>query len=50
MGFAVITDTSANLPTSYTREHGIGVVPFSYYIDGRERTCTDTESFDGDTF
>ena len=50
MSFAVITDTSANLPTAYTREHGIGIVPFSSYIDGRELTCTNTEAFDGDTF
>ena len=50
MSFAVITDTSANLPTAYLREHGIGVVPFSYYIDGRELSCKDTEGFDGDTF
>ena len=50
MNFAVVTDTSANLPTAYTREHDIAVVPFSYYIDGRELTCTDTEAFDGDTF
>ena len=50
MSFAIITDTSANLPTAWTREHGIAVVPFSYYIDGRELTCTDTEAFDGDAF
>ena len=50
MSFAVITDTSANLPTAYTREHGVTVVPFSYYIDGRELCCTDTEAFDGDAF
>ena len=30
MSFAIITDTSANLPTAWTREHGIAVVPFSY--------------------
>ena len=50
MSFAVVTDTSANLPTAYTRAHDVAVVPFSYYIQGQELTCTDTEAFDGDAF
>ena len=50
MSFAIITDTSANLPTAWTRANDVAVVPFSYYIDGREFTCTDTEAFDGDAF
>ena len=50
MSYSIITDTSANLPTAYTREHGITVVPFSYYIDGKALSCMDTEAFDGDAF
>ena len=50
MSFAVITDTSANLPTSLLRKRDITAVPFSYYIDGRQMVCTDTEAFDGDVF
>lgn len=46
MSFVIATDTSANLPTHYAREHGIPVVPFFFYLDGEEKTCTDTESFD----
>lgn len=46
MSFVIATDTSANLPTPYARQHGIPVVPFFFYLDGEEKTCTDTESFD----
>lgn len=47
MSFSIVTDTSANLPVEFVREHGITVIPFSFYIDGVENTCTDTEGFDG---
>ncbi|MBQ8165309.1 MAG: DegV family protein [Clostridia bacterium] len=45
MSFTIITDTSANLPTPYLKSEGIQAIPFSYYIDGKEFTCTDTETF-----
>ena len=47
MGYAIVTDTSANLPSQLVREKDISVVPFSYYIDGEEFCCTDTDAFDG---
>ena len=47
MSFAILTDTSANLPTPLLQKHGITVAPFSYSYDGAEHTCLDTESFDG---
>ncbi|MBQ9746859.1 MAG: DegV family protein [Clostridia bacterium] len=47
MSFSIVTDTSANLPIEYAHEHGITIIPFSFYIDGEENTCTDPESFDG---
>lgn len=50
MSFAVVTDTSANLPVALVREREIVVVPFSYYVKGQELNCLDTESFDGDAF
>lgn len=50
MSFTIATDTSANLPNYYVKEHGIIVVPFSYYVEGQERTCTDTEGFDGKAY
>ncbi len=47
MGYAIVTDTSANLPSHLVREKDISVVPFSYYVDGEEFCCTDTDAFDG---
>ena len=50
MSFAVFTDTSANLPTPMIKEKNIHIVPFMYYIDGKENACLDTEAFDGHAF
>lgn len=50
MAFAVMTDTSANLPTPLLKQHGIGLIPFSYYIDDQEFRCLDTETFNGARF
>lgn len=47
MSFAILTDTSANLPTPLLEKHGITVTPFSYSYDGEEHICSDTETFDG---
>ena len=50
MSFAVVTDTSANLPTKLLKERGIEAIPFHYFIDGQGYTCTDTDAFNGDEF
>ena len=50
MSFVVVTDTSGNLPSSRVRKAGLHLIPFSYYIDEKEYSCTDTEAFDGDEF
>ncbi len=50
MSFVIFTDTSANLPTPMTLEREIGVVPFTYFIEGQEFACLDTEAFDGADF
>ncbi len=50
MSFRIVTDTSSNLDTSYLRENDISVIPFSYYINGKEYSCVDTEGFDGEKF
>lgn len=50
MSFSIVTDTSANLPSAYLRERGIGVIPLSYNIHGQELTCLDTEKFDGGSY
>ena len=47
MSFAILTDTSANLPTPLLQKHGVTVAPFSNTYDGAEHTCLDTGSFDG---
>ena len=47
MSFALFTDTSANLPSAMAREKDIGVIPFTYTVEGEEFSCLDTEAFDG---
>ena len=47
MNYAIVTDTSANLPSALAREKDLCVVPFSYYIDDEEFVCLDTDAFDG---
>ena len=48
--FTILTDTSANLDCALLRERGIGVIPFTFTIDGEEQCCTDTAAFDGRAF
>ncbi len=50
MAFKLFTDSSSNLPTPYINENDIGLVYFSYIFNGKEYTCKDTETFDGDTY
>lgn len=50
MSFQVVTDTSANLPTPLAHERGVEVIPFSYIIDGKAYTCTDTAAFDAEGY
>ena len=47
MSFTVVTDTSANLPSPLLAQRAIGVIPFTYVIDGLESTCLNTETFNG---
>ena len=50
MRFVAVTDTSGNLPTARIREADLKLIAFPYFIDGKEYTCLDTDSFDGDAF
>ena len=50
MSFQIFTDTSANLPTALAQEKQIGVIPFTYIVEGEERSCLDTKAFDGAEF
>jgi len=50
MSYCIITDTSANLPSGYLNDHHVDIVPFSYYVEGRECQCMDTDAFDGKAY
>lgn len=50
MTFTVFTDTSANLLNRQIRDYDLRIIPFSYFIDGQERTCLDTDAFNGDAY
>lgn len=48
--YLVISDTSANIDIDVLRERNIRIIPFTYYYNGADCTCTDTSAFDGSTF
>ena len=50
MSFVVLTDTSGNLRNQQILGSDLKVIPFPYYIDGKEYTCTDSDRFSGDSF
>ncbi|MBQ3285650.1 MAG: DegV family protein [Ruminococcus sp.] len=50
MSFTILTDTSANLPSSLLKEHDITVIPYHYYIGDKAYSCLNTEGFDGQKF
>ena len=50
MSFALVTDTSANLPLEYLEAHDVQAIPFSFFVQGEERTCPGPDVFDGEAF
>ena len=44
------TDTSANLPMALVKRYSIGVIPFSYTVDGVEAQYPEETDFDGKAF
>ena len=50
MPFAIVTDTSANLPNHLLRGRDIRVLPFSYFMDGTEYVDLEGEDFDAAGF
>ena len=50
MSFAVVTDSAANLQNKHLAENNIHAIPLTYYVDGVEQTCLDTEAFNGDEY
>lgn len=50
MSYIIATDTSANLPEWKAAECADIIIPFSYFVEGKEYTCLDTEGFNGEAF
>lgn len=50
MSFAIVTDTSANLPYAMLLRYAVGVVPFSYFVEDTAHTCLDIDAFDGTAY
>ena len=50
MSFTVMTDTSGNLPRNYILDYSMKVIPFSYYIDGKEYNTVKDPYFDAEDF
>lgn len=50
MSYKIITDTPANIPSHTAKERDITVIPLSFFVDGEELTCTETESFNAKEF
>lgn len=48
--YQVFSDTSANIDVNVLRERNIQIIPFTYYLNGQDYTCTDTTAFDGHSF
>lgn len=46
MAFSILTDTSANLPSAFVREHEIRVIPFTYFRGEQAFTCLNPDTFD----
>ena len=50
MSFSVMTDTSGNLPQSLILDNNLRVIPFSYYINGKEYNTVKDPFFDAEDF
>ncbi|MCR4990533.1 MAG: DegV family protein [Lachnospiraceae bacterium] len=53
MSFAIVSDTSCNVPMRLLSQHGVTLVPFTYYKkrdDKEQLSCIDIDSFDGKEF
>jgi len=50
MSFAIVTDTSANLPSRLIRQYELTILPFSFYINDAEHIDLEAEDFDADGF
>ena len=46
MSFVVITDSACNLRHAYLQENHVPVIPFTFTVNGEERTCHGPDEFD----
>ena len=50
MPFVVMTDTSGNLPPQYLMDYSLKIIPFSYFIDGKEYNSVKDPDFDAEDY
>lgn len=50
MTFEIVTDTSANLPEAIIKQYQLCVIPFTFIVNGCERTCLEADAFDGEGY
>ena len=50
MSFVVMTDTSGNLPPQYLMDYSLKIIPFSYFIDGKEYNSVKDPDFDAEDY
>ncbi len=50
MEYVIMTDTSANLPSSVIREGNLAIVPFTYRMGEVEASCLNPDDFNGTAF
>ena len=50
MSFVVMTDTSGNLPRQYVLDYSLEIIPFSYFIDGKEYNSVKDPDFDAEDY
>ena len=50
MSFVVMTDTSGNLPNQYILDNSLEVIPFSYFIDGKEYNTIKDPDFNAEDY
>ena len=52
MSYAIVTDTSANIPARLTEKYDLHVLPFTYCMHGEDiaNVCYDCDTFDGKTY
>ncbi len=48
--FHIVTDTPANLPTSFLRREQITLIPFTFHSGNAEESCPDLAAFDAKAF